>query len=310
MGSEPKPNSFRAFVIRGERPPLVVTEKEQRLEGDCDRLDAVAVSRAEARRGNHRSNDRHGLAGQGAVVRYQGHMHEVEVVNLSAGGAMIRAGFEPMLWDIVELDLGESATVDCAVRWLRDGCIGLEFAHETRIDSNPEERAAVLLEVIQRSFPGQSVRLDHDEPVPFEAPVENLGNRLEKRHPLIWKGELHSAQDSVQVRIRNISPRGALVDVGAEYAEGASVVLDLGDAGRLGAKITWAACGQAGLKFDLPFDISDLSKTRPEVTSHHWLVPDFLEHSRDEADSSPWHDNWSRSSLEDLRTDLEGFLGR
>ena len=306
MGSEPKPNSFRALVIRGERPPLVVTEKEHRLDGDCDRLDAVAVSRTEVRRGNHRSNDRHGLAGEDALARYHGQTHTVKVVNLSAGGAMIRADFEPLLWDFVELHLGESASVDCAVRWLRGGCIGLEFAHETRIDSNPEERAALLLEVIQRSFPGQSVTLKHDEPAAAEALVEELGHRIERRHPLIWNGELHSANGRQPVRIRNISPRGALVDVAAEYSDGASVVLDLGEAGQLGASVTWATGAHAGLKFDLPFDLSDLSKSRPEVTSHQWLVPDFLESSDEE--TSPWHENWSRSSIEDLRSDLEGYL--
>ena len=135
MGSEPKPNSFRALVIRGERPSWVVTEKEQRLEGECDRLDAVAVSRAEVRRGNHRTSDRHGLAGEAALARYQDKDYEVEVVNLSAGGAMIRAGFEPLLWDMIELHLGASASVDCAVRWLRDGCIGRRFA-SSRFDGS------------------------------------------------------------------------------------------------------------------------------------------------------------------------------
>ena len=308
MGSEPTPNSFRALVIRGERPPLVVTDKEQRLEGDGDRLDAVAVPRAEVRRGNHRSNDRHGLAGEAAIARYQGQTHDVELVNLSAGGAKIRADFQPLLWDFVELHLGESETVDCAVRWLRDGCIGLEFAHETRIDSDPEERAALLLEVIQRSFPGQPVKLKHDEPETVEAPVEELGHRIEKRHPLIWNGVLHSAHDSLPVRIRNISARGALVDVATDYAEGASVLLDLGEAGQLDASVTWATGAQAGLKFNRPFDLANLSKSRPEVTAHQWLVPDFLENN--DEDSSPWHENWSRSSIEDLRNDLEGYLKR
>ena len=308
MGSEPKPNSFRALVIRGERPPLVVTEKEQRLEGDGDRLDAVAVPRAEVRRGNHRSDDRHGLAGEGAVARYQGQTYDVELVNLSAGGAKIRAGFAPLLWDFLELRLGENETVDCAVRWLRDGCIGLEFAHETRIDSEPEERDALLLAVIQRSFPGQPVRLKQEELETVEALVEELGHRVEKRHPLIWNGELHSAYDSLPVRIRNISPRGALVDVAADFEAGTALVLDLGEAGQLGASVTRATGSQVGLKFDQPFNLGNLSKSRPEVTSHQWLVPDFLENS--EEDSSPWHENWSRSSIEDLRNDLEGFLGR
>ena len=308
MGSEPKPNSFRALVIRGERAPLVVTEKEQRLGGSSDRLDAVAVPRGEVRRSNHRSNDRHGLAGEAATVRYQGETHDVELVNLSAGGAKIRAGFEPLLWDFVELQLGENETVDCAVRWLREGCIGLEFAHETRIDSDAEERAALLLAVIQRSFPGQSVRLKQEELETVEHPVEELGHRVEMRHPLIWNGELHSASDSQPVRIRNISQRGALVDVFTDYPEGATLVLDLGEAGQIGATVTRATGSQVGLKFDQPFDLANLSKSRPEVASHQWNVPDFLENNGE--DSSPWHENWSRSSIEEMRADLEGYLKR
>lgn len=308
MGSEPKPNSFRALVIRGERAPLVVTEKEQRLGGSSDRLDTVAVPRGEVRRGNHRSNDRHGLAGESAIARYQGETHDVELVNLSAGGAKIRADFEPLLWDFVELHLGEHETVDCAVRWLRDGCIGLEFAHETRIDSDAEERAAVLLAVIQRSFPGQPVRLKQKELETVEYPVEELGHRVEKRHPLIWNGELHSAYDSQPVRIRNISQRGALVDVFTDYPEGATLVLDLGEAGQIGATVTRATGSQVGLKFEQPFDLANLSKSRPEVASHQWNVPDFLENNGE--DSSPWNENWSRSSIEEMRADLEGYLKR
>lgn len=309
MGSEPKPNSFRASVIRGERQPLVLTEKDHKLDGSGERLDAVAVPRIETRRGNHRGNDRHGLTSQTAVVRHEGRSHEVEVVNVSAGGAMIRVEFEPRLWDILELQFGEGASVEGAVRWLRADCVGVEFAHETRIESDPQERAALLLDVVQRSFPGQHVQLDHEEPEPFQAPEEDLGHRGEKRHPLIWRGEIHHAFDSHAVRIRNISVGGALVDIDARFAEGTMVLLDLGGAGQVGASVTWAQGQQAGLKFNEPFDISSLSKAKPEVMSTQWLVPDFLS-GKMEDDSSPWHQNWSRGSLEEIRADLEGYMKR
>jgi len=39
------------------------------------------------------------------------------------------------------------------VRWLRDDRMGLEFAHETKIECAPQVRNALLLEVIRRSFP-------------------------------------------------------------------------------------------------------------------------------------------------------------
>jgi hypothetical protein len=90
------------------------------------------VPRSETRRGNHRVKDRHRLTGESATARYGGAEHQVEVINLSAGGAMIRAGFTPRLWDIVELELGGGHSIECAVRWLRGGLVGLEFAQAAR----------------------------------------------------------------------------------------------------------------------------------------------------------------------------------
>ena len=149
MSYEYRPNSFRASVLRGEKQPLLVSEKHPKQEGSAD-LTGSVVPREEVRRSDHRDADRHRLVDQLAVLTLDGDKHTVEVNNLSAGGAMIRCGFEPRLWDMVEIELGEGYALECAVRWLRDGCIGLEFAHETQIECAPDERAAVLLEVIQR----------------------------------------------------------------------------------------------------------------------------------------------------------------
>ena len=155
MSYEYRPNSFRASVLGGEKRKLVVTEKNPRQEGSAD-LTGSVVPRAEVRRSDHRDADRHRLVDQRAVLSFDGNRHVVEVINLSAGGAMIRCGLEPRLWDIVQLELGEGYALECAVRWIRDGSIGLEFAHETRLECAPDERAAVLLEVIQRSFAAAS----------------------------------------------------------------------------------------------------------------------------------------------------------
>src|SRR6185436_14267411 len=119
-----------------------------------------------------------------------------------------------------------------AVRWIKGDSIGLEFAHETRIECDREQRAELLLAVIQRSFPDE-VRLEEPHPEEGREEVEeDLGNRDEKRHPLIWKGEIHYAHDSNPVRLRNISAGGALVDVAVDYPLGAEVLLDLGNAGQ------------------------------------------------------------------------------
>ena len=308
MTSEPSRNSFRSAVVRGERPTLVLTDKMRRRQASDDALEGSMVQREEARRGNHRGGDRHRLEAQRATVQYVGQVHDVEVVNLSSGGAMIRCNFSPRLWDLLQLQLGEGPGIECAVRWLRDDIVGLEFAHETQIDCDPRQRAELLLDVIQRSFPDSVVHLDEPEEVAKpKAEPQDLGNRNEKRHPLIWKGEIHFAFDSNPVRLRNISEGGALVDVSISYPVGANVMLDLGNAGQFGALVSWVAGDQAGLRFEKPFDIACLAKARPELASHQHLMIDFGQAPQD---STPWDEQWSRSSLADMREELEGYLKR
>ncbi len=306
MTSEPSRNSFRSAVVRGERPALVLTDKMRRREAKDDSLEGSMVQRGEVRRGNHRGGDRHRLAAQRATARYEAEAHDVEVVNLSSGGAMIRCGFQPRLWDMLQLQLGDGPGLECAVRWLRDDVVGLEFAHETQIDCSPRQRAELLLEVIQRSFPDSTVQLEQEDAEEPTAP-QDLGNRHEKRHPLIWKGEILYAFDSNPVRLRNISEGGALVDVAINYPLGASVMLDLGNAGQFGAVVSWVAGDQAGLKFDKPFDIACLAKARPELASHGHLTIDFGSAAQD---STPWDAQWGRSSLAEIRDELEGYLKR
>ncbi len=315
MSYEYRPNGFRATVIGGEKRKLVVTEKNPRQEGSGD-LTGSVVPRSEFRRGDHRDNDRHRLIDQRAIVTFEGSRHAVEIINLSADGAMIRCHLEPRLWDIIELELGEGHALECAVRWLRDGSIGLEFAHETRLDCAPDERAAVLLDVIRLSFPEQEVHLQRPEPMQAqcdredgEDEVTELGDRDARRHPLIWIGQIHSTVGTHPVRLRNVSAGGALVDVQTYYPVGTEVMLDLGGAGKFIASVKWACGDKAGLVFREEFDLNCLANAKPEVASNQWLKPDFLDQEIED-DSTPWHIHWKRSSIEEIRQDLEGFLKR
>ena len=307
MGVEATRNSFRAAVLRGERTPLVVTDKNPRFEGEDDALDGVRVPRAETRRGDHRDGDRHRLEGETATALHEGKSHNVEIVNLSRGGAMIRCDFQPRLWDMIELRFGEGPGIEGAVRWIKAGSIGLEFAHETKLDCSPEERAEILLNVIQRSFPDEvsfeQSAAGQSEDV-FEE--EDLGARDEKRHPLIWKGEILYAHDSNPVRLRNVSPSGALVDIATDYPLGAEVMLDLGGAGQFFATIQWICGDQAGLQFVQPFDLACLARARPDVTPHSWTVPSFLD--QEDSEASAWDERWGRSSIAEIRENLEGYL--
>ena len=304
-------NNFRSSMITGKgrhKAGALLGEKQPRgAQGDG--LKTIPVDREEIRSADHRDEDRHRLGGETAEVLFRGEILPVDLINLSGGGAMIAGNFAPQLWERLNLILGEHGAVECAVCWIRGERFGLEFAHETQVIGDPETRNAMLLEVLRRTFPGLSM---DDLPVSTPAPVTaspvdtDAARRAEPRHPLIWSGAIHFNHGTVPVRLRNISPNGALIDSPHPYPTDAEVYLDLGEAGSLFATICWSRGDQVGLRFNQPFDIADLAKARPDLTPHRWNQPEYLrEH---QAETSPWSKTWGRSSVEEMKSTLEGYL--
>lgn len=312
-------NSFRSAILSGKglHPKNPLVNEKQGRGAEFDDLSSVEVPRSESRSADHRDDDRHRLEQEVARARFDGEEHEVDLINLSGGGAMIRADFSPRLWERVDLILAEGAEIECAVRWIRHDRVGLEFAHETRIDCDPEARDALLLEVIHRSFPDVAL-------TPREEPVATLpadatrpgddddavtnSRRTERRHPLVWMGEVYFAHNNEKVRLRNISESGALIESPVQYPLGVEVLLDLGEAGQHFGTVSWACGDKAGLKFNNPFDLKLLGKSKPQVAPHLMIRPGPGLHSSDI--DNPWADGWQRQSLDELRDDLEGYLKR
>ena len=302
-------NTFRDAILGGAgvapSTPLVSSKKGRGAEGE--RLGSVAIPRDAGRSADHRDEDRHRLARETATIGYNGKRLTADLVNLSGGGAMIEADISPRLWDRVDLYLGEGSPIECAVRWLRNSRIGLEFAYETHIECDAEQRDALLLEVIRRSFPD----LVANAPAPAARPAiepdaEGATRRGEVRHPLIWNGAILWQHDEHQVRLRNISTSGVLVDAQAAFPEGVEVMLDLGACGQYFATVSWSRGGQAGLLFRAPFDLSALAAGKPDIAPQRTKTPSYLDLSSDQ--SSPWAPGWERRDLSDLANDLEGFL--
>lgn len=270
-----------------------------------DALQSVIVPREARRQSNSRGGDRHRLSGERAKLTYRGRKLDVDLLNLSGGGAMVAGNFEPLLWERVDLNLGEHGTIECAVRWVRDGRIGLEFAHETRLDCRPDQVAGVLRNVINRSFPdlefGEWVE---PEVEPEEAQGSAEEHRIAARHPLIWSADLHYDYQTSRVRIRNISGTGAMIETETPVRVGAEPMLQLGEL-MIAATVMWAVGDQVGLHFQSEFDMELLATVRPSVAPSSWSPPSYLDKAgRD----SPWDPKWNRMGLKQLQRELEGYL--
>src|SRR5262245_12520425 len=257
-------NNFRKAILTGKglKGDPVVQQKAKRGAIEDD-LSTVDVPREEIRSGDHRDDDRHRLDQETVAVRFGGEQHQADLINLSGGGAMIRADFTPRLWERVDLIFAEGSEIECAVRWLRDDRVGLEFAHETRIDCEPELRDKLLLDVIRRSF-ADDVNISTAKPEnrPMRQPAarkdeDEVANsrRTERRHPLVWMGQVFYNHDSEKVRLRNISENGALIEAPIVYPLGAEIYLDLDAAGQHFATVSWTFGDKIGLKFKDPFDL-------------------------------------------------------
>ncbi len=298
--------NIRAKIFGGEKAPddKPVLPSKQPRGAKADALESVAVAREESRRVDNRNEDRHRLIDEQVRVTHNGASYDVQLVNLSGGGAMVAAEFRPKLWDRVDLHLGNHGTTECAVLWIRPDRIGLEFAHETRLDCSADEQAAVLREVIARSFPDVEFDVDATEAVPPSAADEQ---RRAARHPLIWSGLLHHDYQSTPVRIRNISSTGAMIEAGTPVRVGAEPLLEIGDAASISATVEWAVGDQVGVRFHTPFDMNLLARARPELATSRWVKPAYLDAPHED---SPWDPRWKRLSLGELKQELEGFLKR
>lgn len=326
--------NIRAQIYGSSKPEEPIFRDKRPKGAKADALHSVSVSREESRRGNSRGEDRHRLSGETVSVTHDGQSHEAQLINVSGGGAMIRGALDVKLWDSVELHLGEHGMIECAVRWMRGDRIGLEFAHETRLDCSSDEMASVLRDVITRSFPDlQFDATDEAAPQPAEDDADTLPerragerrtsdrrkrhprsnpgeHRREPRHPLIWSGTLHLDNESATVRVRNISSTGAMIECSEDVTVGAEPVLQINDEAALAATVQWIFGDQVGLSFHRPFDMSLLARSKPEVATTKWKRPAYLETETEPEDSDPWDPRWKRLTLREINLELEGFLKR
>jgi hypothetical protein len=298
--------NIRAKIFGGpsaaKEEPLLQEKRGNPAKSDS--LESIKVARETSRSSNSRIETRHRLMNERAALTHNGTRHEVEVINLSGGGAMIGCDFELGLWDEAYLHFGDNGSLECAVRWKRGSRVGLEFAHETRLDCSGGTQADLLREVVTRNFPEIEFNV---VPQPAATDRDQPEQRIARRHPFIWSAVLHHDYQSTTVRLRNISETGAMIQGDFALLVGNQLLFDLGDSGSVFATVAWTFGDQAGLRFEEPYDLALLARSRPDVAEAEKNVPTYLNRNED---SSPWDEHWDRLSLGELRDELEGYLKR
>jgi hypothetical protein len=195
------------------------------------------------------------------------------------------------------------------VLWIRDGHIGLEFDQRIALDCTDSKPATLLRQMINRHFPEAR----------FEAPVEMEvedqsaepapeDQRLARRNPLLRMGTLHYDYASTPARLRNISTAGATIETSAALVVGAEPLLDLGEAGSVFATVVWTSGDQAGLRFNQPFDLTQLPKARTQAGPASWEPPAYLRTKTERERQA--EERWQQSPLSEINKDLDGFLKR
>jgi PilZ domain len=127
-----------------------------------------------------------------------------------------------------------------------------------------------------------------------------------QRHSLIWKGVLRHDDQSTDVKVRNVSTTGAMVQSPIPVRVGSESQLELSNGVSIPATVQWAVGDQAGLSFHIPFDIALLAKSKPIAVQQPWAPPVYL----DRAIQTAWERRVRRLSPAQLREELESFMKR
>jgi hypothetical protein len=125
--------------------------------------------------------------------------------------------------------------------------------------------------------------------------------RRAQRQTLIWKGVLHLGNQKTDVRVRNISAKGAMIESPTTMEVGSEPVLQLSEAVSIPARVAWTTSGQMGVKFHDEFDLALLAQTRPIIAKSTWSPPDS-------AIQAAWERRLRRLSPAQLRAEFKGYI--
>lgn len=122
-----------------------------------------------------------------------------------------------------------------------------------------------------------------------------------QRQTLIWKGVLCQGDQAIDVRVRNISTSGAMIESPLPARVGSELMLKLGDTVSATITIEWTFGDQIGVSFRDPFDLALLAQARPAAVQSTWSPPDS-------ALQAAWERRMRRMSPAQLRAEFKGYI--
>ena len=82
--------------------------------------------------------------------------------------------------------------------------------------------------------------------------------------------------DVIEVRLRNISAMGALVECDQPVAPGTRIAMDIVGAGPVEGTVRWAQSGKFGIQFNDAFQMSRLAPKKQKLNDVHMLRPWYV----------------------------------
>lgn len=254
-------HELRNSVLGGDgssqRSPLV--EKGKSRTAKAGSLGSVEIPRAQGRATHQREEDRFSSINETASATWRDATCEVTIKNISSKGVQIKTEKPANIGEVISLTISDCDPINCEVRWVRDGAIGLEFVAETQL----------LAETGVVGFVVESIKTSLDAAGEGDSTKVGVEQRAAaERHGIVWLGSLRIGEKTCTARIRNISKTGAMVhwEGSAEPCKGDRATLDLGSAGKIKGTLKWTAGHETGIAFDEDYDVSRLAKERATHT--------------------------------------------
>jgi hypothetical protein len=278
-------HEIRSSILSGDaRQATPVANKRKGGAGaGLGGLTKIAIKRQEARVTDMRCEDRVRNVIERTVVVFRRRKVEVEVVNVSSRGAMLKAELDARIGEKIDILFADQNKTRSVIRWIREGRVGVEFLNETIFWDS-----------------GANGPVFRAEPQKGAGGPREIVERQPRQALLRW-GTLYWSGISVPVRLRNISVTGAKIESGRELVPGAEVELDLGEAGFQVAEVRWSKDGQVGLRFTDEFSLDSLA---PAAAAANPAAPEVLKPAYLETElrpDSPWAARFERLSLTELK---------